>query len=346
MTHSWPRNQWWVAGWSDELDRTLVSKTILGEPVCIFRKEDGTPAAIGDRCAHRGYSLAKGRLIGDQVECGYHGFTYDCSGACVRVPTQDPIPSRARVRAYAVVERRPWVWIWTGDPDTADETLVPEHPWLEMPGWDRIGGEFNLRAHFQLLHENLLDLSHFTYLHPGNIGTPEYAATPTVTTREGSRVSVTRDVKSEPAPEIYAKSMGISDRMRRVSTIEFVAPGLDVGHLEVTDLSHPERVFEAKFLHACTPESDTTTHYYWAITRNFALDSERVSEGLRQSANQAFAEDVEAMETIQRFNSELPQDQLNEVSVKADSGALQTRRIIEELIAAELKTDANELVSQ
>jgi vanillate O-demethylase monooxygenase subunit len=247
------------------------------------------------------------------------------------------------VRAYPVVERRPWVWIWTGDPDAADESLVPEHPWLDMPGWARIDGSFHLEAHFQLLHENLLDLSHFTYLHPGNIGTPEYTATPAVTTREGHRVRVTRDVKDEPAPDIFAQSMDISGRIRRVSTLDFASPALDIAHLELTDLSRPERVFEAKFLHACTPETEATTHYYWAVARNFAPDSDHVSKVLTRSVIQAFEEDVDAMETIARLQSQLPAGERLEVTVKGDVGALHTRRIIEELKAAEREASAKTL---
>ena len=88
------------------------------------------PVALEDTCPHRFYPLSKGQLIGDAVECGYHGLQFDCSGRCQLVPGQDKIPDSAKVRSFPVVQRWGWIWIWMGDPALADEGLIIDIPQL------------------------------------------------------------------------------------------------------------------------------------------------------------------------------------------------------------------------
>jgi phenylpropionate dioxygenase-like ring-hydroxylating dioxygenase large terminal subunit len=96
------RNAWYVAAWSDEVgDGQLVPRTIMDEPIVLYRKADGAMAAIEDRCAHRFAPLSMGKIVGgDRIQCPYHGLEYDGSGACVRNPhgTRN-IPPRARVKS-------------------------------------------------------------------------------------------------------------------------------------------------------------------------------------------------------------------------------------------------------
>src|SRR5258708_5585041 len=123
---SFPQNYWYVAAWSSEVGRELLARTICGEPVVLYRKRDGSPIALADRCVHRRYPLSLGKLTEDQVECGYHGFVFDCAGACTFVPGQDRIPRTARVPSYKLIERDKWIWIWIGDQNKADPALVPD----------------------------------------------------------------------------------------------------------------------------------------------------------------------------------------------------------------------------
>jgi phenylpropionate dioxygenase-like ring-hydroxylating dioxygenase large terminal subunit len=98
-----PRGFWYVAAFDWEVRRQeLFRRTICGRPIVFWRKEDGTPAALEDRCCHRHMPLSQGRLRGDHVECPYHGLTYDCTGACIRVPSQNMIPTAARIRSFPV----------------------------------------------------------------------------------------------------------------------------------------------------------------------------------------------------------------------------------------------------
>ena len=121
-----PRNAWYVAATADELGRELLGRTLLDEPVVLYRCDDGTPVALEDRCSHRFLPLSKGYLVGDVVQCGYHGMEYDRTGACVHVPGQKSAPASAGVRTFPICERWRFIWIWMGDPALADEALIPE----------------------------------------------------------------------------------------------------------------------------------------------------------------------------------------------------------------------------
>ena len=80
------RNYWYVAAYDREITRRPLGRIILGEPIVFYRLEDGTPVALEDRCAHRHLPLSMGKLVGDTLQCHYHGLRYDKTGACVRVP--------------------------------------------------------------------------------------------------------------------------------------------------------------------------------------------------------------------------------------------------------------------
>jgi vanillate O-demethylase monooxygenase subunit len=228
-TTAYARNQWYVAAYGREVGRELLGRTLLGEPVVLYRsEEDGRVIALADRCVHRRYPLSASRLDGDRVVCGYHGFTYDASGTCVYVPGQKRIPRTARVQSYPVVEQDSFVWVWIGDAELADPAAIPRAPWLADPRWVTIGGMEPIDADYGLLVDNLMDLSHETYLHGGYIGTPEVAETPITTeVDEGAGiVRVSRHMDDAECPPFYARSTGIEGRITRWQDIEYHAPCL------------------------------------------------------------------------------------------------------------------------
>src|SRR5207302_6359559 len=137
---SFVRNQWYVAAYSSEIGRELFARTILGEPIVFYRTVAGEVVALADRCVHRRYPLSESRLDGDKIVCGYHGFTYDQGGSCVFVPGQARIPRTARVPAYPVAELDSFVWVWIGERELADESLIPRAPWLADPGYTTVCG--------------------------------------------------------------------------------------------------------------------------------------------------------------------------------------------------------------
>ena len=120
------RNYWYVAAWARDLGREPLARIMLNEPVVLFRKRDGTPVALEDRCIHRRLPLSMGRLIGDDIQCHYHGLVFDGTGACIKIPGQERIASAVRVKSYPVVERNQCIFVWMGDPDAPDEIQDPD----------------------------------------------------------------------------------------------------------------------------------------------------------------------------------------------------------------------------
>src|ERR1700674_1328648 len=128
ISGSYVRNAWYVAAWSDDIDDgQLLARTIMDEPIVLYRKVDGSVAAIEDRCAHRFAPLHLGKIVGgNRIQCAYHGLEFDDTGACVRNPHgAKNIPSRARLKSYPVIEKHKAVWIWMGGA-SADAAKVPD----------------------------------------------------------------------------------------------------------------------------------------------------------------------------------------------------------------------------
>ncbi|HEY9441580.1 MAG TPA: aromatic ring-hydroxylating dioxygenase subunit alpha [Streptomyces sp.] len=336
------RNQWYVAAYGAEITRSLFPRTVLGTDLVFYRTADGQVTALADRCVHRRYPLSEGSLDKDLVVCGYHGFTYDRTGACVAVPGQKRIPRTARVAAFPVVEQDSFVWVWIGDPELADPAAVPRAPWLADDGYTTVCGMEPLDAPYGLLVDNLLDLSHETYLHGGYIGTPEVAETPIRTEVDEDRqtVYVSRHMDNAQCPPFYSESTGIRGTIVRWQDIEFRPPCLYLLHSRVApagvlpadDGSDPGG-FHVEVVYAITPETATTTHDFWAVARDFALGDEEVSDFLRDSNRTVVLQDVVALGKLAK-SIRTDGDGYQELSINIDTGGLAARRLIKAQIEA------------
>src|SRR5262245_48307638 len=330
------RNSWYVAASGDEAGRKPLRRVILGEPVVLFRTEDGTPVALEDRCAHRHLPLSMGKLIGDTLQCGYHGLRFDRTGACVRVPGQDLIPASAKVKTYPVVERYKWLWIWMGDPALADPSKIVDYHWLDDQNWGAKTDYLHAECNWQLVNDNLLDLTHLAFVHEttiGNMALVEHAAVRVQRTPHG--VQVTRWIIDQPAPPTFVKVGGFTGNVDRWQIIDYMPPAflrLDVGATP-TGTGAPEgrRVsgISMRNLNAITPETETTSHYFWGQAHDFDIHNPATTDRVIEQIRTAFLEDVAVFEAQQR-NLELvpnpPQTDIN-----ADTGVIQARRILDRL---------------
>jgi len=339
-----PKNFWYVAAWDWEVRRQeLLARTICNEPIVFWRREDGTPAALEDRCCHRHMPLSHGKLRGNDVECLYHGLVYDGSGACIRIPSQKAIPPSARVRSYPVVERYHWIWIWLGDPAQADPSLIEDFHWMDDPAWRARGERLDLKGNYLLIVENLLDLTHLQFVHPTTLGTQAIAGNPIRTERDAQRVRVMRWMLDHPAPPFFQKAGRIAadQHVDRWQIIDYSPPAfvrLDVGCAR-TGTGAPEgdrsQGISMRNLNAITPETETTTHYFWAQAHNFAIDDPSVTELIFRQVHTAFMEDLAVIEaqqnTMRAFGDALPEP----VDLNQDAGGIQARRIVANILAAE-----------
>ena len=330
------RDQWYVAAYGTELGHGLLGRTICGEPIVLYRTGDGQVTALADRCVHRRFPLSESKLVGDTIVCGYHGFTYGPDGHCVAVPGQQRIPRTARVAAYPVVEQDSLVWVWIGDPGHADVSLIPRAPWLADPAYTTVRGMEPLAARYSLLVDNLMDLSHETYLHGGYIGTPEVADTPITTEidEDDGIVHVSRHMDDAQCPPFYAKSTGITGRIVRWQDIEYHPPCLYLLHSRVAPtgvLPRPDGTdpdgFHVEVVYAITPSTPDSTYDFWAVARDFARDDEGVSQYLADSNRTVVLQDVDALNLLEQVIAAEPEG-TQELSINIDTGGLAARRML------------------
>jgi phenylpropionate dioxygenase-like ring-hydroxylating dioxygenase large terminal subunit len=333
------RNHWYVIAAADEVGDQPLGRVVLGEPVVLFRDAGAAVVALADRCSHRRYPLSRGSVGEGQLTCGYHGFTFDGGGRCVAVPGQDHIPSRADVRRYPVVEKGPWLFVWMGDPEAPEGDRLPELAFLTSPGWTEVHGMQVLGARYELLVDNLLDLSHETYLHAGLIGTPEVAATPIETEVDEAAgvVRVSRHMDGAECPPFYARSTGLASPIDRWQDIEFHTPGIYLLHSRIAPAgAEPgpgDGAAHAEILYGITPSTTTTTYDFWLVARDFAPADDEVSEFLARMNDAVVAQDVAALGVLEQRVAAEPDG--FEVNVRIDRGGLHARRLIRDLIAAE-----------
>ncbi|MFJ8825070.1 Rieske 2Fe-2S domain-containing protein [Streptomyces sp. NPDC102467] len=328
------RDQWYVAAWGSEVGRELLGRTVLGEPIALYRTEAGEPVALADRCVHRRFPLSASGLDGDRVVCGYHGFTYDTTGTCVYVPGQKRVPRTARVSSYPVAEVDAMVWVWLGDPAAADVSAIPRAPHLAEDGWVTVQGMEPIDADYMLLVDNLMDLSHETYLHGGYIGTPEVAETPITTEVDEAAgiVRVSRHMLDAECPPFYARSTGIEGRIQRLQDIEYHAPCLYLLHSRISPAGADAPVFRTEITYAITPSAPGKVYDFWAVSRNFAVEDEEVTTFLRDFNHTVVMQDVNALNLLQRTLDTEPAG-YQELSINIDTGGLAARRILGKLAA-------------
>ena len=341
------RNAWYVAAWAHELAEQgkLVARVILGEPIVMFRKSDGTIAALEDRCAHRFAPLSMGKVLpGDRLQCPYHGLEYDASGACVLNPHgTGAISSRAAVAKYPVVEKHTAVWIWMGD-KPADLAKVPD--FHELDGVPELHStkrdSMMIRANYQLLIDNLLDLSHTSYLHAGVLGNRDTVDAEITVEQEGDDVLVGRISKGATPPGILAPFWpGHPPRVDVFNRVRWMAPGtlkLISGMCAAGGNQDSGTGLHA--IHMLTPESETSTHYFFTAVRwNVVTTDEIVNQELQariaKLRRHAFeVEDAPVVEAQQR-NIAMANRSLEPMILPIDVGPARYKRILSRMLDVE-----------
>ncbi len=339
---TYPKRNWYVAASVDDVGSTPIARTVCGEPIVLFRTASGVAVAMDDRCPHRGYPLSAGAVCGDDIQCGYHGLRFTPQGTCTWAPGQDRIPARARVTPRPLAEIGPWVWVWMGDPTSPEPDRLPAIPWLHDSRWTHVHGMELLDARYGLLVDNLLDLSHETFLHGELIGTPEVAETPITTTVDDDLavVHVSRRMEAVECPQFYVGATGLRTPIDRWQDIEYHAPGFYLLHVRVApagsapnaDGDHPLAA-HLKVLYAITPIDDHRTMDFWAVCRDFAIDDADVDAFIARSNRDVVLQDVHALNLIETRLGDTWEPV--EVSLKIDSGGLAARRVLRQMIESE-----------
>ncbi len=342
-----PLDQWYVAGFSNELTDKPLGKTFLNQRVVLFRTGEGKVAALEDRCCHRSLPLSCGTVEERGVRCGYHGLLYGTDGACLEVPGQERVPTKAKVKAYHVAERNHIIWIWMPKVDGSAPTVeAPAYTFHDDPRYKWGSGQYHYKAPWQLIHDNLLDLSHLGYVHLKTIGgnAKLHMNAQMNVTQEGDTVKVVRLMPGSTPPPTYKAAWPFAEKCDRWQEIEF-----DLSHLRIwtgavepgTDaIDDPNRGgFHMRGFHGITPETDNTCHYFWSMssTKHPAMP-ENIEAVIEQTAF-TFDEDRIVIEA-QYQNMIAFGGRPEWVDIHVDAGGNRARRIVEKLMKSQQSDQA------
>lgn len=337
------RNTWYVACTSDEIADRPLGRRICGENIVFYRAEEGRVAAVQNFCPHRGAPLSLGFVRDGKLICGYHGLVMGSDGKCIAMPGQR-VGGFPAIRSYPVVERYGFIWIWPGDPDKADPAEIPDLIWGDNPEWAFGGGLYHVKSDYRLMIDNLMDLTHETYVHAGSIGQPEIEEAAPTTRIEGNEVITSRfmhNIKAPPFWQTALRGNGLADDVLcdRWQICRFTPPSHVMIEVGVAHAGHggyeapPEHKVSAIVVDFMTPETETSHWYFWGMARNFAVHDEELTVKIREGQRKIFAEDLEVLESQQSNLLEFPDRRL--LALNIDAGGVGARRIIDKLIAAE-----------
>jgi nitrite reductase/ring-hydroxylating ferredoxin subunit len=263
MTGEFLRNQWYTAATSAELGEKPLARTVCNEPLVIFRGHGGNVAVLSDRCPHRKAPLSSGEVVGNDIQCGYHGIRFAADGACTHVPGNAPIGRTFRARSFPARETHGLVFVWLGEPALADPALIPDFSENVKPGWTGVHGTLYVKANYQLLIDNILDLTHVVFVHKTTLAGGGVAETPLEVEIEGDVVRARRLMRNVDTAPIYKAARNLHGKIDRWQFLEFEPPiyaRITLGAREAgseVPFGTPTHVV----LNSFTPETERTTHY-------------------------------------------------------------------------------------
>ena len=341
-----PLNAWYAAGWRRDFGESLTPIVICELAIVLFRRRDGGVSALEDVCKHRLAPLSLGRLEKDQIICGYHGMTFAASGECVKLPgAANVAPSRAScVRAFPVAERHNLVWVWPGDADMADPASIPDLHWADDPDWMYAPCYLHMACDYRLVLDNLLDLTHETYVHPTSIGQAQLEEAPFEVSAEGKYVALTRLLTDIDAPPFLAAQLKRArgsppQHVDRWQKVRFEAPAtivIDVGVAPTgTGAAKGDysKGVNTQVLNTVTPARAGETHYFFTLARNFDIGDTQLTESMSSRNIEVFMEDKVMLEAQQRTMTAMPGRSLQNFGI--DKAAMQARRAIARMIEAQ-----------
>lgn len=337
------KNAWYVACRPEELQDKPLGRKICGENIVFYRGHNQHVFAVEDFCPHRGAPLSLGYVENGELVCGYHGLVMGCDGKTVSMPGQrvNGFPCN---KAFAIVEKYGFIWIWPGHKDEADLKTLPKLEWADHPEWGYGGGLFHIHCDYKLMVDNLMDLTHETYVHSSSIGQKEIDEAAPTTIVNGDQVTTERYMENIYAPPFWQMALRGNDLpedqlIDRWQRCHFYAPSnvhIEVG---VALAGHggynapKDKKVSAIVVDFITPETETSHWYFWGMARNFQADNKELTQSICEGQGKIFTEDLEMLERQQKNLLNNPQRKL--LMLNIDAGGVQSRKIIDRLLVAE-----------
>ncbi len=334
-------NAWYVAAWDDEVaPSAILHRRLLDESICLFRDGDGEARALLDRCPHRHAPLHLGAVQGGHLQCRYHGLAFNGSGECVHNP-QGPPPRAARVRAFPVIERHSLIWVWMGEARDADPALIPDFHFQD-PETAFVGkGYLHVRTSYLLEIDNILDLSHIEFLHATTLGSGGVSKGTYRASKEGDTIWSKRTTHADIIPDALSDAMGIPRQtpVDRWINVRWNAPAHMALFAGAVSSGRPQTDGrETSQAHCFTPESASSTHYWFSICfpRSFGEAGERLAREQLAFLRAPFVqEDLPMLEGQQRNIGDGGLSALQPVLLPGDAAAVHARRVLETMLAHE-----------
>jgi len=332
-------NGWYCVGWSRELEQGPIGRTLLGQPIVVYRLESGNIAALSGRCPHRFAPLHLGEISNDRISCPYHGLVFDQAGACVHNPHGDgQVPKEAKLRTYPLEERDGVLWVWMGDPALVDISTIVDSRFVTDPSFAVVTGYLSVSAHYQLVIDNLLDLTHPAILHKDGLSSAEYQGEKMQHRflQENNRIHSQYSFRDmNPSPQLAPLWGDHKADVRAFMTLTTPSNlSLDFRMTEVDGDIDVGLLMPS--LHLIAPENENRTHYFYAMGRNVQIEDEAMTAGVGEMARRAFEDEDEPMiRACQDMMGTTDLFSLKPVLLKTDVAAVRARLLIDKLIAAE-----------
>ena len=349
----YPKNTWYVACTPQDIDDKPLGRKICGERIVFYRAREGRVAALEDFCPHRGAPLSLGFVSEGKLVCGYHGLEMGSEGKTIAMPGQR-VQGFPPIRSYPVVERYGFIWVWPGDAARADKDSIPQQDWYGNPEWAFGGGRFHIACDYRLMIDNLMDLTHETYVHASSIGQKEIDEVPCKTTVAGDSVTTSRFMDNiEPPPfwKMALRGNNLADDVPvdRWQICRFTPPASVMIEVGVAHAGHGG--YDAPNTHKAysvvvdfmTPETETSIHYFWGMARKFNPTDAALTDSIRAGQHTIFSEDLQMLELQQKNLLAHPERAL--LMLNIDAGGVQSRKILQRLVEAERATTAMPLAT-
>lgn len=330
-------NQWYAVEFGHIVTSSPVQVRVFDQDLVLYRDSAGNIVCHSDICVHRGGSLAGGKVIGNCVQCPYHGWQFDQSGACTMIPANkvgSPIPKKARVDNYPVVERYGYVFVFLGDLPEDERPPIAELPLLDVVphaaalGNRIIQGEFTWKANYERVIENGVDAAHAPFVHSTSFGNPESPVIEDFELHEdircGHLMSSTYVVHLDPPPP-----SGIWALLRRGKERPPIKTGNGIFFPNLTFLQVHLPIGVMTLFTAVVPIDEHTSISKWTMCRTFftqpwAITLLRADKDSIKRTNKIFLED---QPTVEGQRPELVPFELSaELQVKSDAVQLSYRR--------------------
>ena len=330
-------NAWYMAAWTGEVpEQGFLKHRLLDRPWLIWREDDGGWAMVADRCPHRFVPLSRGHFADRRIACGYHGLTFDGTGACVHNPFGGAIPEAARLATCPMVERFGGLWFWPGDPTHADPAMIPDFAFIDA-GAPVARSSYRMGVDYRLITDNLMDLSHAEFLHVESFGTNGSLLTHgTQSVRQDPDGAIWNkwDIADAAPPGWAVPLLKAGERVDQWLHIRWHAPAAMALFIGIAKAATGGRQLVVPAManpHILTPETASSTHYFF---------THAPGEQEEAQARRVFLEEDEPMILAQQ-EAMAGQDfwDARPVILPSDAGAIRVRRRNMQLLRAEAQAE-------